>query len=253
MTTYRGGFDPVEMLAREIERLQARVARLEQPRGLFIPFVDADLDPGQGNIWAFEDGRVRIRKPSGSVVQVSTTTGTPTSGTPKPSGSPAPKTITKTWNRTWSHAYRSDGSRRDDTSRLYYGNGDSYNGKQTSLVGFPYATIQSDLSGSTIKKVELYLYNAYSWWNSGSTIFFGMHNETAEPTTLPTLVRSNVSNASFSRNQGKWVTVSTEFGTRLRAGTIKGIALMAPNNDRQYYGYVSVTDTSPIVRITYVK
>lgn len=242
--------DPIERLGLDITRMNARLDRLERS-GVWIPIVDSDLAVDQGNIWLFQDGRINLRLANGNVVRVATTTGTGTSSTPKPAPPPQPKTYSKTYAPSWSAAYKSNGGKRSDTSNLYYGYGDGYNGRQTSLIGFPYSTIQSNLSGSTIKKVELYLHNVYSWWNNGSTIYFGMHNATTEPGSLPALVRSLVSKAAFGKNQAKWVSISTEFGTRLRSGSIKGIALQAPNNDQQFYGYAA--PSSPRLRITYVK
>lgn len=183
-------------------------------------------------------------------------------GTPPPA---PPAQYVKTYSATWSESYQGDG-----TSRGSFDNGDCFqgyysgtNGNQFSLIGFNYAQIASDLSGATIKKTELYLDNSHWYNNSGGTAVIGYHNYTSAPSTATyPSGTDNITRASFTYGQAKWVTVSNAIGTAFRTGAARGILLGKGqtaggtlSNDRAYYGYfVGAGKTgAPRLRITYEK
>lgn len=162
----------------------------------------------------------------------------------------------KTYSANWSASYQSDGDNRN-VSECYQGYYSGTNGNQYSLIGLPYATIQSDLSGATINKVEVYLNNNHWYSNSGGTAVIGTHTYSTEPSTASLAnVDEDINRSSFTYGQAKWVTVSNAIGTALKNNTAKGIALgPGPSTSTAYYGYFAGNGQSgePQVRITYTK
>lgn len=248
-----------EALAQRIRAIEeALAAKTYEP--LAIPQVNADPAVGQGNIWVYPDGKLNVRLKDGTVKQYTAVAPAPPPAPPAP---PPPQPITRwsTWTAVYGQAYRSVGGfTGGDNSKLYQGNvGDGYNGRQRSLIGFDYASIQSALSGSQITSVELWMYMAHTYWNAGGTAWFGMHNNTAKPGTWGgTIGRDLVSSKKVPKVGGVWCALSTEFGARLRDGSARGITLQAPSDDREYYLYAhggpgTASNLMPQLRITYVK
>lgn len=171
-------------------------------------------------------------------------------------GSTPVQTYTKTYSANWSSSHQGDGSNRN-VSECYQGYYSSTNGNQYSLVGLPYATIQSDLSGATITKVEVYLNNNHFYSNSGGTAYVGTHTYSAAPSTASlSNVTERISSSSFTYGQAKWFTVSNTIGNNLKNNTAKGIAIgPGPSNSQSYYGYFAGNGQSgePQIRITYQK
>lgn len=257
-TTHWNGRTPEERLAKKINELAAQVTAV-QSAGLHLPFVDTDPDVQYGNVWMFNDNVIRIRKPDGTIRQVVTTApGGSTTGTPLPTPPAQKRTFQANWSASWSQTYKQDGSQRNENS-LHVGYGDGYNGKQTSLIGWPYATISAALAGSTVTAVQVYLYCTHCWWNGGSTLGIGSHNNTAAPGSLsspPGQVTSlHVQGADQGGKQG-WHSVSTSLGAGLRSGTSKGIALLAAGNNATYYSVHAGLGSGlpvPQIKITYVR
>jgi hypothetical protein len=172
------------------------------------------------------------------------------------SGTPPTQQYVKTYSAQWSESYQEDGDGRN-VSECYQGRFSSTNGNQFSLIGLPYSTIQSDLSGATIDKVEIYLNNNHWYQNSGGTAVIGTHTYATEPATASLAnVSENLDTESFTYGQAKWFTVTNTIGTKLRDNTAKGIAL-GPGNSTSttYYGYFAGNGQSgdPQIRITYTK
>src|SRR5581483_6179049 len=140
---------------------------------------------------------------------------------------------------------------------MFQGQYSSTNGNQFSLFTLPYTTIQSDLSGSTINKVEVYLNNLHWYNNSGGTAVIGTHTYgTVTGAADYANVNPDISESHYDLGQAKWVTVSNSIGSALRDNTAKGIALgKGPSTSKTYYGYFSGFGQSgaPKVRITYTK
>lgn len=254
------GRTPEERFVRYIRELEDRIASL-QNRPLQIPYLDADPTTDYaGNIWMFQDGRVRIRLADGTIKELATVASTgATSGTAKPAVAAQTTTKYLTASATFTKSYRqSGGETGGNHTYLYYGDSgeSSFNGKQQSIIGFNSGSIAATLAGAIIDKVELYLYNIHTWAGSGSTVYFGVHNNSSAPSTASGIVHAHdfISSGKTHRNTGGWLTLSTEFGSRLRDGTGKGIILQAPNNSRSYYGYAAGVGsglTIPQIRITY--
>src|ERR1041384_831899 len=162
-----GGRTPEERFMEIINTLEQRIAALEA-KPIQIPIVDADPSTDyRGNIWMFQDGRLHIRLPDGTMQELvgSMTSGSSTT-TPKPVVPPQPVQTDFTWDATWSQAYRQAGGfTGGDAESLYYGDSgeSSYNGRQSSLIGFDYANIQATLAGATVNKAGIYLFNKPTW------------------------------------------------------------------------------------------
>jgi hypothetical protein len=166
------------------------------------------------------------------------------------------QTYTKTYAANGSASFQSDGDNRG-ISECYQGYYSGTNGNQFSMITFPYATIQSDLSGATITKTELYLNNNHFFSNSGGTAIIGTHNQTsASGNHSSSQVNDNLDTESFTYGQAKWFTVTNTIGNAFKNNTAKGIALgPAPSNSQSYYGFFAGNGQSgePQLRITYQK
>lgn len=253
------GRTPEERFFEIINQMQERINKLEA-RPLQVPIVD--VDPGAsyaGNIWAFQDGRIHIRLTDGSIqeLQGSASSG-PLTGVLKPTAPPQPTVQRAEWSAVWSQAYRDAGGfTGGDAETLYYGNdGTAPNGRQTSLVGFDYSSIQTTLSGAVINKVEIYLYNKDTYYAAGGTVYFGLHNSATKPVGVVGLGADLLSSGSVQRSTGAYHTVSNQFGSWLRDNLAKGIMLQAPNDSLSFYGSASgVGDGPPVprIRITFTK
>jgi hypothetical protein len=175
-------------------------------------------------------------------------------------------TFVKTYNCTWSRAWNDGGN------AVYATNGDLKQGyiagtgaggplgNGVSWIGFPFSTIQSNLSGATVTKLEIYLYFNHWYNNNGGTAIFGTHSSTATSApsyngALDNTYRGELS--GWSRNAGKWVNLSgiitpSEFKTGASTGIVLG---PGPSNNAVYYGKANGFSQSnaPKLRITYTK
>jgi hypothetical protein len=174
-------------------------------------------------------------------------------------GSPPVQTYTKTYSANGSASFQSDGTNRSgfDGGHCYQGYYSSTNGNQFSCITFPYTTISSDLSGATITKTEVYLSNLHWYNNSGGTAIIGYHNfsSVSGNVSYPSGT-ADITEASFTYGQAKWVTVSNTIGNAFKNGTAKGIMLgKGPSNSTTYYGYFAGNGQTgePQLRITYQK
>lgn len=268
MTGFKVSTDPIAQLQAKIQELERTLRDITGVGKMRIPLLAADppTTDTSTNIWLLPDGRLRARHRNTADTAwvyrewVSTSPGSGTSASAPAPAPAAPITRVGVYAAQWSQSYRSTGAARTDdgTIRLYYGSsGDPFNGMNRSLVGFNHATIASDLSGSTVTKVQLTLLNIHSWFNSGSDIHFGVHNYTSEPATWTGggIPRSMVSKHHFNRGQQRTIDLPLYFATDIRDGTGKGIALESPSTSRSFYGYASgVGDTvTPVLRVEYAK
>jgi hypothetical protein len=230
-----------------------------------IPVLPEDpptTDPT--NMWMLPDGRIRARhrNPTDTawVIRewVTTSPGSSTSG-----ATPAPPTVAPTsrqgiWTATWSASYRSAGPKRTDhPDRIYWGSsGDSFNGRNRSYIGFDATTIAAALSGGTVTRVRLRLQALHTYWNNGAGIGFGYHGQTSAPGSWAGTLASLVSQQRIGKTQLKEFDLPLVFGTAIRDGSSKGIAVEAPNSSTDYYGYaggVGSGVTPPTLIIDYAK
>lgn len=259
------GTDPMAQFTAQLAEIR-RMAEEANRKQLTIPVLNADppeTDPT--NIWLLADGRMRARhlNTAGSAwvyrEWVSSAPGSGSSAT----APAAPPTVAVTredsWPAIWSQSYRGNNSPRTDagTVRLYYGSsGDSFNGKNKSLMGFDYAGIAAALAGSTVNAVWLTMTNLHTYWNAGSDVNFGIHNFTSEPATWAGLGGVFKAKHRFVQAQTRKVAMPLEFATAIRDGSGKGIGLDAPNTSRDFYGYAAGVGSGspvPVLTVNYSK
>jgi hypothetical protein len=163
---------------------------------------------------------------------------------------------TKTYSANGSSSFQSDGDNRS-VSECYQGFFSGTNGNQYSMIAFPYTTIQTDLSGSTIEKVELYLNNNHTYANSGGTAVIGTHNQTSVAGNHSVgQLNDDIIRFHYDKGQAKWVTLPNSVGIAFRDNTAKGICLgPGPTTSNTYYGYYAGNGQTgePQLRITYTK
>ena len=218
------GKDAFEKLAKRIQYLEDQVKALAA-EPTTIPNVDSDpAATSVANVWIFNDNRVRIRKRDGTIREIVTTApGASTSGSGQPAVPAQLVPHRDTWAASWSQTYRGNGAQRSESPLHVGSSGDSFNGLQTALIGWPYAAIQAALAGATIQAVEVYLYATHCYWNSGSDVYFASHTNTAAPGTL-----AGINTAAFSSahvrgsdqggepDAGRWKRVDNTVGGMLR-------------------------------------
>lgn len=249
---FRKSDDPTTNMAQHLRALEETVRSLATPSaGARIPVLAEDppeTDPA--NLWMMPDGRLRGRhlNPAGTAFVyrewVSTTPGSGTSATAPAAPPPAPVSQVATWGATWSQSYRQAGPARTDSGvkYIYYGSsGDGFNGQNRSLIGFDYATIATTLTGSTITAVYLTITNIHAYWESGAEPHFGIHNFTSEPASWAGggIPRPLAVKHLFKRNTKRTVALPLDFAIAIRDGWGKGIAVEAPNSNRNFYGYAA--------------
>lgn len=268
MSGFKTPADSVAALAAELKALREAVRTLEARQPFQIPVLSTDpatTDPT--NMWVFPDGRLRYRHlntvGNAYVTRevVPTAAGSSTSGTsPAPAGV-APISRQATWDAIWSQSYQSGGTARTDDGvyRLYYGDsGDGVNGNNRSLVGFDYAAIATALSSSTVTRVRLRMVNLGSWYSTGVTVYFGIHNSVSEPSSWSGggIPASRIASARFGNPEDKVIDLPLSFATAVRDGWGKGLALEAPSSSKEFYGYAAGVGsgyTAPQLIVDYAK
>lgn len=241
--------DQVAALAQRITELEAAIRDLSRPRPTVIPILSADpatTDPT--NLWLFPDGRLRARhlNTAGSafVIRewVTTSPGSSSTGTAAAPPTTAPTTHMLYAACTYTQSYRQSGPARTDGGaiNLYAGSsGDSFNGRNRSLIGFDYTTIASTLAGSEIQACWIRMVNIHTWYNAGMESFLGIHNFGSEPGSWAGggIPQSMLTQIHWNKGQDKTVSIPILFAQSIRDGWGKGIALEAPSDSRSYYGY----------------
>lgn len=188
--------------------------------------------------------------------------GTTTDGTPTPTP-PPPSVVRRTqdylaeWTRTW----LGNGTARDAAvtgvealqgQSPYYPAGGNYR----SMIGFPSAMI-ADVAGSTIEKVEVYLYANHWHPDSGGILVMGTHGNTFAPATFggTAVIPDRTRHPGWPKPGGLWVDVSY-MGAGLLDGTIRGLTLgPAPDTNSVYYGRINGAGMTnpPTFRVTFTK
>lgn len=162
------------------------------------------------------------------------------------------KTATKTLAASWSKTYQGDGDART-VSECYQGYYSSTNGNQRSLVGFPALGLPA---GSTVTKVELYLYAAHWGDSGGGTAVVGVHAYSSAPASYTTGGTQDVKREAWSsKTGGKWIVLPSSVNAGFQSGSSKG-CIMGPGpttSTLAYYGYFNGNGQSnePQLRVTY--
>lgn len=237
--------DPVERLAVEIRRMQARITTLERG-GLRIPILDADPaadDPT--TLWMFNDGRLRGRDAEGRVREWATTTpGATTSGDPKPAVL-TPHLHATVYSATGLQCYCPVHGKEDP---LYFGQESSTHGERLVMVFLDDATIRADLAGATVQQVEMSARTLQAFGAAGVDIAWGAHAEAAEPATYKQKYEAVWTDHWPQVGGDDWRTMPNWFGVSLRDDVIRGLVVNQPSTSNLYFGRL---DSTLSLRITY--
>lgn len=259
--------DPLAQLGQQLAELQRAVRDLQTPKPSIIPVLSADPpDTDSSNYWYLPDGRVRIRVRNTADTAwvyreiITTTPGSSSSATAPAPPKPAPKTYETTWSASLMEDYKGDNTKRLDFSdRLYYGNGDTYNDRNKSLLIFPSA-VATALASSQIVSIRLNIFSEHTWSNSGSDVYLSVHNQSTIPTTFSGTSAPNgkryVTRIHLRKNTQERISIPIVFAQAIRDGWGKGIVLEALNDSKEQYGYVAGSGSGkpvPSITVRYVK
>lgn len=146
---------------------------------------------------------------------------------------------------------------------LYQGNPGTASGTKKSAVVFPvFASPPAGATNVTVTKVEVYLRNRHSYNSGGLTAYIATHSTASLGSSIPGISNYGVVSASFTKGQGKWVTLPSGSYTAFKPGTqtARGIILGATDDDPDTfygsianYGYFDGNTMSdePRLKITY--
>jgi hypothetical protein len=146
---------------------------------------------------------------------------------------------------------------------LYQGNAGTASGTKKSAILFPAISFPgAHANNRTITKVEVYLRNRHSYSASGLTTKLGMSTSTSLGSSIPTNGVSSVAPTSttFTKGQGKWVTLGSQFHSYANASTLRTIVMslidespITYDSTQANYGYFDGANQSdpPKLRITY--
>lgn len=219
------------------------VASVQSDNDVFENFVSVDF-PCQ--VWVNQLGPTDIFGTDSSLF----------SGGGGSAGTPV-TTYTKTYTATFGGGYRANNAPTTASdSFIWQGYGDSFNGNQKGLVGFPYTTIQSDLTGATVQACSFRFKVGHTWFNSGSQARLGTHTYTSEPGTYnPANVSAGLVTSGTAKQGGTYnVPLGTTIGNAFKNGTARGIAL-GPWTSNANVGYMNIYNSSSLLQliITYRK
>lgn len=162
-------------------------------------------------------------------------------------GTTTVKTYTKTYNSTGWAMYQQSGTKKtsaDDVKQGY----SSYDGDAKGLWVFPSMT--GDLTGATVKKIEVYLYANHWYYNSGGTALIKTHAYTSVPASSPSMSTA-ISSSNWPKPGGRWVKLPSSTYAGFKSGSNRGIGVgPAGTTNLLYYGRFS---TSAKIRVTYEK
>lgn len=169
-------------------------------------------------------------------------------------GTPPPPTPTKSYTKTlvasWTRVWQGSDIRTDTTDAVQ-----GFNAWQNyAMIGFP-TTLYTDLNGSTVQKIEVYLY-AYHWYyGSGGTAVIGAHGSTTAPASFS--YSGSLASTGWPRGAGRWVTLPSAWYAGFASGANRGITLGGGvSSSYIYYGRFYGSGASsqrPAIRYTYVK
>lgn len=172
---------------------------------------------------------------------------------------PTVQTYTKTYNLSSAQIYWGSGSKDNQLGSVIDLIVGSYGGSKSTtrrtLMFFPLGTIKSDLSGATISKVELYLSRRNdSHGSATSNLYVKYGTYSSAPTTWDGSDSGNADSGTptYTRGQGKWITLNNAIGSGLRDGTVKCLALDADTN-YSLSAYGRYVRSATKLRITYKK
>jgi hypothetical protein len=177
----------------------------------------------------------------------------------------AVKTVSADQSAYYDNYGLGDGGTSDpyaNQNSIYQGNPGTASGTKKSAVRFPVLGLPS---GSVVTKAEVYLRNRHSYNSGGLTAYIGAHNDgdvrnqSTPPAGINFAGTTDVVSVSFTKGQGKWVTLPSSWYASIASGTVRGIllGLTAPTNtwysSITNYGYFdgNTQPDEPRFRVTY--
>lgn len=187
---------------------------------------------------------------------------TPSTGEPAPPApdpTPPPQTRTQTFDFAWSGTYNNYGSDPTGwvpTSKIRQGLGGS--SRYQGLFGLS-TSDRAKLTGSTIKKIEVYLYHDGPAASGAAKI--GTHRYAAKPaysTQGGTVYNAYHTVSSWGKKSGKWVTLPSSFHAQFQSASSMSYGITVGNtaaswNLMDFISSTSSGSTRPRLRVTYTK
>lgn len=174
------------------ERLVASLRKLASKNrrvaGFVLPFFNSDpADGDPTTMWGFNDDRIRIRKPDGTIREIVTTApGASTSSVALPTEADMElysTTYAATWGRSFCELHGAETG-----AAVGYGTAVGH-GLRRVMLGFDIAQMISDLSGATIRTAEFHMVNLNAF-TEPVTVTFGTHESSAPPFVYSALRRN---------------------------------------------------------------
>lgn len=147
---------------------------------------------------------------------------------------------------------------------LYQGDPGLASGTKKSAVLFPaFSSVPSGATNLTVTKVEVYLRNRHSYSSGGLTAYIGAHSSSSLGASIPAATNGFTPvTSSFTKGQGKWVTLSSTTHTAFTPGTqtARGVLIgLTDDNPDTYYGAIAnygyfdgnTMSDEPQLRVTY--
>jgi hypothetical protein len=182
-------------------------------------------------------------------------------------------TVTANASAYYDNYGKGDGGTSDpyaNEQSLYQGNPGTASGTKKSAVLFntynlPVPTAPNanvTISNTTVTKIEVYLRNRHSYNSGGLTTKIGMATNTSLGSSIPSTTTTSVAptTTTFTKGQGKWVTLGSGFHTYANTGALRVILIsLTDNSPITYdstlgnYGYFDgkLQSDPPKLRITY--
>lgn len=99
-------------------------------------------------------------------------------------------------------------------------------GNHKGLMFFNASSMQTTLTGKTIKSVRLYMTRSGGGGSSSSSkLYFYLHNYLSQPAGNPALGTYLGALGSYAWREAKWITLPVSVGEAIRDGTAKGLAI----------------------------
>lgn len=207
------------------EQVSAAIQRAKYKPRDTIPVLTAHPDVEDGiTLYLDPNGNLRAMAPDGTIYQYTKTAVT------APSGSfpadPMPEMFTATYSAAWARAF-CDTHGVENVPLLGYGDDPANtHGYRTIMIGFPSATIQTDLAGATIDDVELSITNVDAFLPQ-VTLHIGWHDQTSAP-TIYSATRAETVEIEVPKAGQIWTPLDDVFGEALRDNLYDGITIEQP-------------------------
>lgn len=167
-------------------------------------------------------------------------------------GGAVKKNYVKTYAATGFRSYDGSGAPYNwNTNYMFQGLSPAGVGNLKSMAVFPNWTL--DLAGSTVTKVEVYVYADYFYYSAGGKMQIGVNSASALPGTLgaPGTINTVVTVPGWPRASGRWVTLPSSWNNSFKTGGVRSITLgqIVGTPTYEEYGYAHGLQ----VRISFTK